>query len=256
MARTVAFIGAKGGTLKSACTLSVGTELARRGFRVALVDCDPQATTTRALPQIGDDGAETPYRTVANPLEAPPASVSFDELLSGGGSLVVFRSGALLWNARRDEIVAHIQRAMRVADVVLVDTVPVLGDISLAAAAAADLVVIPTAPTADDLDAVDHVVAAIQESVDRGKLIRVLLTKIIAGRRNTRDAIQLLGERYPRALYPVAIPHRTTGETANMYLRPAVLYDAAVGDGSLAAAYQELATLVSADLRLEAPVTT
>lgn len=250
MAPTVAFIGAKGGTLKSACTLSVGAELGRRGLRVALVDCDPQATTTRALPDVGSDGTEVPLRTVASPLEAPPVQVALDEVGAHGGALFVFRSGALLWKARRDEIVRHIQRAQRIADVVLVDTVPVLGDISLAAAAAADLVVIPTAPTADDLDAVDHVVAAIQESVGRAKPIRVLLTKVIAGRRNTRDAIQLLGERYPNALYPIAIPHRTTGETANMYLRPAVLYDAAVGDGSLAAAYRELATHVARDLGL------
>lgn len=250
MASTVAFIGAKGGTLKSACTLSVGAELARRGLTVALVDCDPQATTTRALPELEADGSETPFRTVANPLDAPPVAVRLEEVEAGGGALLVFRSGALLWKARRDEVVKHIQRARRAADVVLVDTVPVLGDISLAAAAAADLVVIPTAPTADDLDAVDHVIAAIQESVDPAKPIRVLLTKVIAGRRNTRDAIQLLGARYPNALYPIAIPHRTTGETANMYLRPAVLYDAAVGDGSLAEAYRELTTHVIRDLGL------
>ena len=250
MTPTVAFIGAKGGTLKSACTLSVGTDLARRGLRVALVDCDPQATTTRALPDLTADGTEVPIRTVANPLEAEPVEAALEHVRASGGALYVYRSGALLWKARRDEIAAHIRRAKAIADVVLVDTVPVLGDIALAAAAAADLVVVPTAPTADDLDAVDHVVAAVQESVDRRKPIRILLTKVIAGRRNTRDAIDLLTEKYGDRLYPTVIPHRTTGETANMYLRPAVLYDAIVGDGSLAAAYRALATHLARDLGL------
>jgi chromosome partitioning protein len=252
MTPTVAFIGAKGGTLKSACTLSVGTELARRGLRVALVDCDPQGTTTRALPTLDESGEEVPIRTVADPLTSDPVDVALQPVAAGGGTLAVFRSGALLWKARREQVVRHIRRAQAAADVVLVDTVPVLGDIALAAAAAADLVVIPTAATADDLDAVDYVVAAIQESVAADKAIRIVLTKVIAGRRNTRDAVQLLGEKYGDRLYPTAIPHRTTGETANMYLRPAVIYDAVMGDGSLTAAYRGLTAHIARDLGLSA----
>lgn len=251
MSSCVAFIGAKGGTLKSASVLSVGAELARRGLRVALVDCDPQATTTRALPISDANGNEVPIRTVPNPLEAESVDVALEETSSGGGVLAVYRSGPLLWNARRDQIVRHIERAKSAYDVVLVDTVPVLGDISLAAAAAADLVVVPTAPTADDLDAVDYVVAAIHESVDPAKRIRIVLTKVIAGRRNTRDAIAMLGEKYPDFLYPTAIPHRATGETANMYLRPAIIYDALVGDGTLAAAYRALTSHIAADVGLD-----
>lgn len=250
MTPTVAFIGAKGGTLKSACTLSVGTDLARRGLRVAVVDLDPQATTTRALPEEQADGTEAPVRTVAEPLTAEPVEIALEHVRAGGGALVLFRSGPLLWKEKRAAIVRHVERAKRAAQVVLVDTVPVLGDISLAAAAAADLIVIPTAATADDLDAVDHVVAAIRESVSPDKPVRIVVTKVIAGRRNTREALQLLEEKYPGQLYPTVIPHRTTGETANMYLRPAVLYDAVVGDGSLAAAYKALAGHVARDLGL------
>ncbi len=250
---TVAFVGAKGGTLKSACTLSVGAELARQGRRVVLVDCDPQGTTTRALPDVQPDGSERPVRIVPDPLAAPPVAVHLEPVRAGGGALAVFRAGPLLWKARRDDVLRHLERAKAGADLVLVDTVPVLGDLTLAAAAAADLVVVPTAPTADDLDAVDHVVAAIQESVDPDKAFRVVVTKAIAGRRNTRDAVQLLGERYGARLYPITIPHRTAGETANMYLRPAVLYDEAMGDGALAAAYRQLAALIAHDVGLGRP---
>lgn len=253
MTPTVAFVGAKGGTLKSACTLSIGTEFARHGLHVALVDCDPQATTTRALPDTDEEGAEVPIRTVSDPLHAEPIEAALEHVRASGGMLSVFRSGPLLWKVGRDDIVRHIERAKAMADVVVVDTVPVLGDIALAAAAAADLVVIPTAATADDLDAVDYVVAAIQESVDPAKCIRILITKTISGRRNTRDAIQLLHEKYGDALYSTVIPNRTTGETANMYLRPAVIYDAVMGDGSLTAAYRALALQVAKDLGLSLP---
>lgn len=252
MVPIVAFIGAKGGTLKSACTLSVGTEIARRGYRVALVDCDPQATTTRALPERNADGAEAPITTVPDPLTAPPVQIELDQVAAGGGTLTVYRSGASFWSAQREAVTAHVRRAMQGADLVLVDTVPVLGDISLAVAASADLVVVPTAPTADDLDAVDYVIAAIHESVDRAKPVRIVLTKAISGRRNTREALELLRGKYPDFVYPTVIPHRTTGETANMYLRPAVLYDEVVGDGTLAKAYQALADHIASDVQLGA----
>lgn len=250
MTPIVAFIGAKGGTLKSACTLSVGTELARRGLRVALVDCDPQATTTRALPDVHDDDTESPFATVADPMTAEPVEARLQHVQAGDGALLLYRSGPLLWKARHEDVVRHIRRARVGADLVLVDTVPVLGDIALAAATAADLVIVPTSATADDLDAVGHVVAAIHESVDPAKRIRLVLTKTISGRRNTRDALELLADRYPNCLYPTAIPHRTTGETANMYLRPAVLYDAIVGDGTLTAAYKSLADDIAHDVGL------
>lgn len=258
MAHIVAFIGAKGGTLKSACTLSLATELGRRGLRVAIVDNDPQGTTTRALPYVGpdgevardEDGRELPCEDVPNPLDAPPVEVALEHVRGAGGRVLLYRGGALLWKATPEMIANHIQRARAGVDVVLVDTVPVLGEITLTSAAVAERVVVPTSPTADDLDALARVVTAVRTAVDPRKPIRVVLTKAFLNRVNTREALALLEERY--TLYPTIIPHRTTGEQANGYLRPAVLYDAIVGDGSLAAAYRALADDLCRDLGIGA----
>lgn len=249
MAYTIAFIGAKGGTLKSACTLSLGTEMARRGLHVGLVDCDPQGTTTRALPA-SDGPDQRAWAPVADPLTANSVPVRFDQLDFGGGSLSLFRSGPGLAGASHEAVLQHMRRARRGMDIVLLDTVPVLGDIASAAADAADLIIIPTAPTADDLDALPRVITYVRARCGDRKPLRVVLTKTNMQRRNTRDAIEMLST--PAAgfarLYHTSIPDRTTGESANGYLRPAVLYDRIVGDGSLSNAYRELTTEILTDI--------
>jgi len=47
--QTLAIYQAKGGVGKTVSTIAIGTELAARGYRVLLVDNDPQSTLTRGL---------------------------------------------------------------------------------------------------------------------------------------------------------------------------------------------------------------
>jgi chromosome partitioning protein len=47
--RSIAWISEKGGTAKTTCAINVGAALAKRGKRVLLVDCDPQASATLVL---------------------------------------------------------------------------------------------------------------------------------------------------------------------------------------------------------------
>lgn len=47
--RTIAVANQKGGTGKTATTLSLGMALARSGQRVLLVDTDPQGDLTKSL---------------------------------------------------------------------------------------------------------------------------------------------------------------------------------------------------------------
>lgn len=55
--KTIAFINQKGGTGKTTTTLSVGAALARDGYKVLLIDIDPQGnlTTSAGLKELGDN---------------------------------------------------------------------------------------------------------------------------------------------------------------------------------------------------------
>lgn len=63
--RTIAIANQKGGTGKTATTLSLGVALARLGKRVLLVDADPQGDLTKSLGWSDPDALEV---TLANHL--------------------------------------------------------------------------------------------------------------------------------------------------------------------------------------------
>lgn len=65
--RTIAVANQKGGTGKTATTLSLGIALAHRGKRVLLVDADPQGDLTKSLGWKDPDSLEA---TIANHLSA------------------------------------------------------------------------------------------------------------------------------------------------------------------------------------------
>lgn len=65
--RTIAVANQKGGTGKTATTLSLGVALARLGKRVLLVDADPQGDLTKSLGWGDPDALEV---TLANHLSA------------------------------------------------------------------------------------------------------------------------------------------------------------------------------------------
>ena len=54
--KTIAFINQKGGTGKTTTTLSVGAALSRQGYKVLLIDIDPQGnlTTSAGLKELGE----------------------------------------------------------------------------------------------------------------------------------------------------------------------------------------------------------
>lgn len=240
MAVVLAFVGSKGGSLKTACCLSVTAEAARRGFRVALVDCDPQASATRALPRLTDSGELLAQDTVLNPLSEPPVGIPFHELDGTGGEFLLFRGGELLGRADRDATTAHIRRAMSVADLVVVDTAPYLRD-TFPAILAADCIIIPTEPTADALSSVPQYVQTAKTLAPRTPC-RILLTKTVDQERTTKDAPLLIDRDYPGMRLKTMVPSSARGKEANAYLTPTVLYATDKKDRAIRTAYVSLTT--------------
>ena len=74
--RTIAVANQKGGTGKTATTLSLGMALARSGQRVLLVDTDPQGDLTKSLGWKDPDALESP--TLANHLNAMIEGTALD----------------------------------------------------------------------------------------------------------------------------------------------------------------------------------
>ena len=247
MAVVVAFCGAKGGTLKTASVLSFAVDAARRGLRVAVVDCDAQGSATTALPDSSapvdpETGRQEvlPVDLVADPLTAPPVAVQFDDVTPTGGSLLLYRGGDALDGATPQQLRDHVQRATKGVHLVVVDTQP-RARACFGPMAAATLIVVPTDPTADAMRNIAQYVAA-RDAVAPRTQLRIVLTKTVANERTTKQAPGILEENYPGSLLRTQIPNSARGKEANQFLTPTVLYATRPEDRPIRHAYLSLTT--------------
>ena len=163
----VVFSNLKGGVAKTTMSLHFAQYLAREGYRVLLVDADPQATITGAfgfIPDLDlDDGDDLfPALTQA------PARIAGAVKQTHWSNLELIPARLALqytdWQLsqpeeRQNEILGpppvRLHRALKMIedryDVIVIDTPPSLGMLSLNAIAAANLIIMPIIPHMYDI---------------------------------------------------------------------------------------------------------
>ena len=174
--RTIALSNNKGGSGKTTTTVNLAAAFGERGLRVLVVDLDPQGSTTGWL---GGREASTGL------VEFSAGGMRLSKLVipstASGVDLIPCSTGLVPPGDRgRNEtglaIVRAFARLPDYWDLVLVDTPPTLGYLSLAPLVASDCIVIPVEAHALALPGVASVVA----SIDRA-------------RRRVNPRIELLG---------------------------------------------------------------
>jgi chromosome partitioning protein len=155
--KTIALANHKGGVGKTATAHALGTVLATEGWRVLLVDIDPQASLTGACGQddtagrsmaevLGDTDAGTlELRQIARRLAPNLTLAPSDIALASTELALVVRLGReMVLRQALDLVAADF-------DVALIDCPPSLSLLTVNALTAADGVVVPTQPQAADL---------------------------------------------------------------------------------------------------------
>jgi chromosome partitioning protein len=197
--RTIALSNNKGGSGKTTTTVSLAAAFAERGLRVLVVDLDPQGSATDWL-----GGRESPIGLVeysAGGIKLSQLVVASTapgvDLLPTSPSLVP--SGETGRNETGLAIVRGFARLPDYWDLILVDTPPALGYLSLAPLVSSDRIVIPVEAHALGLSGVASVIA----SIERARLHvnpRLELLGIVACRVNptshVRDVIGQLRTRF------------------------------------------------------------
>lgn len=167
--QVIALVNTKGGSGKTTSAICIATALTGAKHSVEVWDSDPQASATA-------------WADVAAETDAPLPFVV--------------------------EIVNHSrlgrQRQRTTADYVVLDTPP--GDSRMidAAVAAADLVILPTASTAMDLERTVQTAATIPVTTPRVALI----TRANKQTRSYRDAMEFLGDHDDLAVFSTGITNR------------------------------------------------
>ena len=154
----------KGGSGKTTTTVSLAAAFAERGLRVLVVDLDPQGSATDWL-----GGRESPIGLV----EFSAGGIRTSELVvasTAPGVDLIPTSPSLVPSGEKDRnetglaIVRGFARLPDYWDLVLVDTPPTHGYLSLAPLVSSDRVVIPVEAHALGLSGVASVIASIERA--------------------------------------------------------------------------------------------
>jgi len=210
----------KGGVAKSVSTVYFAQYLAMRGYRVLVVDCDPQASATSSFGFIPDN-TFTEADTMSQYINGIQDSIEYaiHKTYFPGIDLV---PSCLPWyevefglfnavsHAESEEERMNYYRELREAirtvevdyDIVLMDSPPALGMISINILVAADAVVVPTPPSLYDFASTTQyfkMVKRVIQSVAPDKhfdFIKVMPTKVEKHKGRQMDFLDVMRDKF------------------------------------------------------------
>jgi chromosome partitioning protein len=213
-ARIVALVNQKGGVGKTTSTVNLAAVLAAEGARVLVVDIDPQGNATSSFgvekqaleltlydALMGDsDPAETVIGAVRERIDLLPATPT-----------LAAAEVELVDEPRREHRLADTLAPLRDRyDIVLIDSPPSLGLLTVNALTAADGVVIPVQCEYLALEGVSQVLATI-DLIRRGlnpdlELLGVLMTMYDGRTRLSAHVVDEVRRFFPDHLFSAVIP--------------------------------------------------
>jgi chromosome partitioning protein len=240
MSRFVSFVGAKGGTLKTASVAAVAHVIARTGLRVVMVDGDPQADLT----------SRSGFARVADPLSADPVRVQYQG--EPEMDLWLLRSGRFMEGADLEVSRRHLARAKDLSPgLVVVDTPPALGPITTAALRESSLVIIPAMPGKESLERA-HDVITLAKLQPTPPTIRILLTLAHMQSNLYRWMQEQVDDHYPATRMDPVVPYEMPAGEAALFETPVTV---SAPRSKSARAYVEVAAEVLTRLQLGLPAT-
>lgn len=201
--RVITFFNHAGGAAKTSTALNVGHTLGVLGYRVLLVDADPQANLTRwmglEVPSGPEARQETLYAAVLNApeqlgLPQPAAAHGVDVIRAclDLAEVEPLLPGQVMGQMRLRSAIRQLDAAY---DFVLIDPPPSLGQLSTLAVLAADHLVVPV-PAGnkglEGLSGVTRMVSTFQQVAVPALRIRLMVPTRVNNTNLSRDSVEAL----------------------------------------------------------------
>lgn len=251
--RTIAVANQKGGTGKTATTVSLGVALARLGKRVLLVDADPQGDLTKSLGWKAPDELEV---TLASHLAAAIEGEGLSprdgilahsegvDLMPSNIDLAGMEMPVLMAMSREQLMNIWLSPLKADYDFILIDCAPTLGIIPVNAFVAADSVLIPVSAEYLPASAMADLTKTIRRArrqINPALSVEGILVTLYDCRNNlARDTEQAIREDYggKYRVFDAVVPRAVSAAESPAIGVSIFAHDA---DGKAARAYERLA---------------
>ena len=214
--KTIAFVNQKGGVAKTTTCLNIGAALALCGFKVLLVDVDPQGSLSQSAGFAQIEESEPTTYEVLNGVDVNSAIRSHNGRYDVLPTDIRLSASEieLISQKRRTERLRAILSGLRTPyDFVLIDCPPSLNILTLNALAAADEVIVPVQAQYLPLTGVAHLVDTIKLVKERFneklEIGGIVLTFFDERRNLDNDVQEILDEYFKKKVYKTKISNNT-----------------------------------------------
>lgn len=213
MAKIITVVNRKGGCGKTTTTKNLGYSLAKKGYRVLLVDYDPQCNTTKGLSK------RNYKKTVVDMMRGIDVrrciyNTRYDMDILPGNQFLASEATA-------EQIITNqMNLILRDYDFIINDTSPYFNKLTAEILFVTDLALIPTVVEADSLDGMSTTINELEELCDYDIKYKILFTQV-NDLKSTQDDVKILADNLENLVLDTKIRfHRYAVKRARMKQQP------------------------------------
>jgi chromosome partitioning protein len=243
LSRVIAFANQKGGVAKTTTTLNLGVAFKEKGFRVLVIDLDPQGNLTMSQGLNPDEIERSMFDVLVHKLpieeiiEQREIDIAVASIDLAGAELAL--SGMI---GRERALEKALTTVRETYDYVLIDTPPSLGLLTINAFVAADGVIVPVQCeylSLRGLVQLENTLTMIRENLNpRVEIQGILATMFDKRLLHSKEAVDILTENFGELVYHTKIRKTIRYAEAPVKGQSVLRYDPT---GEAAALYRDLA---------------